>query len=47
MPDRTVGLPKTTDGGLLRYDLGSDLGFARVRTLIADVYLSNQAGVSW
>ncbi|MBM4360206.1 MAG: hypothetical protein FJ096_19035 [Deltaproteobacteria bacterium] len=47
LPDRQVGLPKTTDGGLLRYDLGQDLGFARVRSMVADVYLSNQSGVSW
>jgi hypothetical protein len=47
LPDRQVGLPKTTDGGLLRYDLGQDLGFARVRTMVADVYLSNQSGISW
>ena len=46
-PDRTVGLPTTTDGGLLRFKLGTDGGFARMRTMIADVYLSNQAGITW
>lgn len=45
--DRIVGLPTTTDGGLLRYNLGTDAGYARMRTLIADVFLSNQAGVVW
>lgn len=47
LPDRQVGMAKTTDGGLLRFDLGQDLGFARVRTMVSDVYLSNQSGVSW
>ncbi len=39
------------DGSIWRYDLGGTVDdrwrFARVRTLIADVYLSNQAGVTW
>lgn len=32
----------TPDGGLIRYNLGADRGYARMRTLIADVALSNQ-----
>jgi prepilin-type N-terminal cleavage/methylation domain-containing protein len=41
--DREVGLPPLgTDLGLLRYGLGTDLGFVRMRTLIADVQLPNQ-----
>jgi prepilin-type N-terminal cleavage/methylation domain-containing protein len=44
--DRRVGL-KAADGGLFRYNLGNDLGFARMRTLMADVFLANQAGVTW
>jgi prepilin-type N-terminal cleavage/methylation domain-containing protein len=45
--DRIVGLPTTDDGGLLRFSLGTDVGYARMRTLVSDVFLSNQAGVSW
>jgi hypothetical protein len=43
--DRRVKLPKANDGGPFRYDLGN--GFARMRTLIADVFLPNQSGVMW
>jgi prepilin-type N-terminal cleavage/methylation domain-containing protein len=45
--DRDVGIPKATDGGVFRYGLGKNLGFARVRTLTADVHLSNLGGVNW
>ena len=41
--DRDVGIPPLSDGGLYRYSLGNDRGFARMRTLVADVALSNQA----
>ena len=41
--DREVGAPMAaSDGGLLRYNMGVDRGFARMRTLIADVQLLNQ-----
>lgn len=39
--DQNLVLP-TPDGGLFRYNLGVDRGFARMRTLIADVSLPNQ-----
>ncbi len=45
-PDRRIGLAKAADGGLYRFKIGTD-SFARTRTLIADVYLANQAGVTW
>ena len=41
--DRELGLaPLGTDGGLLRYGLGADQGFVRMRTLVTDVQLPNQ-----
>ncbi len=41
--DREVGLaPIGLDGGLLRYGLGADQGFVRMRTLVTDVQLPNQ-----
>ncbi len=45
--DRQVVIPPPADGGLYRFYLGKNQGFARVRTLVADVHLSNQASVSW
>ncbi|MEM9693593.1 MAG: prepilin-type N-terminal cleavage/methylation domain-containing protein [Myxococcota bacterium] len=40
--DRDVGIPPTANGGLYRYSLGPNRGFARVRTLITDITLVNQ-----
>ncbi|MEQ9324446.1 MAG: prepilin-type cleavage/methylation domain-containing protein, partial [Polyangiaceae bacterium] len=41
--DREIGLaPIGADGGLLRYGLGADQGFVRMRTLVTDVQLPNQ-----
>lgn len=41
--DRERGLnPIGTDAGLLRFGLGADLGFVRMRTLLSDVQLPNQ-----
>jgi prepilin-type N-terminal cleavage/methylation domain-containing protein len=41
--DQALTLPNPPpDGGLFRYSLGQDRGFARLRTLITDVALSNQ-----
>ena len=41
--DRDQDITVTTpDGGLFRYSLGTDRGFARMRTLVTDVALSNQ-----
>ena len=50
--DRDVAIPNPPDGGIYRFNLGVDgggnpRGFARVRTLIADVSLPNLNGVSW
>ncbi len=45
--DRDVVIPPPAGGGIYRFNLGKDQGFARVRTLVADVHLSNQASVSW
>ncbi|HHH10903.1 MAG TPA: hypothetical protein ENK23_02355 [Sorangium sp.] len=50
--DRAVAITNPADGGFFRFDLGIDgagnpRGFARVRTLVADVALPNQTGVSW
>jgi prepilin-type N-terminal cleavage/methylation domain-containing protein len=56
--DRDVTIPKpivpttTTARGLFRFNLGADaggnaLGHVRVRSLVADVALPNQAGVTW
>jgi Tfp pilus assembly protein FimT len=47
MRDRDVGIPKAKDGGVFRYNLGGKRGFARVRTLYADVNLPNMGGVNW
>ncbi len=41
--DRDVAL-STGGGGLLRFSLGTGLGFARMRTLVADVALPNVGG---
>ena len=41
--DREQGLPAIgTDNGLLRYGLGANLGFVRMRTIVSDVQLPNQ-----
>jgi len=45
--DRDVGIPAPSTGGLYRYSLGTDRGFARMRTLIADVALPNTNGAKW
>ena len=50
--DRDVAIPAPPDGGLFRFNLGTDpsgnvRGFTRVRTLVSDVSLHNQFGVSW
>lgn len=50
--DREVAITNPPDGGFFRYNLGVDAsgnarGFVRVRTLVADVSLPNQIGVSW
>lgn len=45
--DRDVALPTPAGGGVLRFNLGNNQGFARVRTITADVSLPNQAGVTW
>jgi prepilin-type N-terminal cleavage/methylation domain-containing protein len=41
--DRDVAIPvATSDGGLFRYNLGANAGFARMRTLVSEVQLVNQ-----
>ncbi|MEO6600730.1 MAG: hypothetical protein ABIQ16_12705, partial [Polyangiaceae bacterium] len=47
--DRSVGLANPSGGGLFRFDLGTgnSEAFARVRTFQADVFLHNQADISW
>ena len=47
--DRRTGITLTTpDKGIYRFYMGDAVGtYARARTLIADVYLANQAGVTW
>ena len=52
--DRDQAIPPPTGGGLFRFNLGVDpdhathqLGYARVRSLVADVSLPNQSGVTW
>jgi len=47
--DRATTLPNPTGGGLFRFDLGTGNAdaFARVRTFQADVFLHNQADVTW
>ncbi|MBI4704622.1 MAG: prepilin-type N-terminal cleavage/methylation domain-containing protein [Deltaproteobacteria bacterium] len=45
--DRNVGLPAAADGGVFRYNLGPNKGYARVRTLVANVALPNMTGVTW
>ena len=40
--DRDVGVAALSDGTALRFNLGANRGFARMRTLVADVALLNQ-----
>lgn len=46
--DRSANLPpvNTAGGAILRYQVGT-LGWARTRTIVADVSLSNQRGGAW
>jgi hypothetical protein len=48
--DRSAGVdpPSTAPPGtLFRYAVGTDAGFARVRTLVADISLPNLASLAW
>ena len=45
--DRDLPIPALSGGNLLRYSLGTGAGYVRVRTLVTDVALPNQAGVGW
>jgi hypothetical protein len=45
--DRTENIAAPTPGNIFRYGLAGDAGFARARTLTADIQLPNLAGVSW
>lgn len=40
--DREVDIAATSGGGLLRFSLGINRGYARVRTLVSDIALVNQ-----
>jgi hypothetical protein len=45
--DRLEPLPPTPQGNIFRYAIPGDAGFARARTLTADIALPNLAGVAW
>jgi len=45
--DRTENLPVTTPGTMFRYAMNGDGGFARARTITADIQLPNLTGVNW
>jgi len=45
--DRVQNIPPPTPGNIFRYGIGADGGYARARTLTADVQLPNLSGVTW
>jgi hypothetical protein len=45
--DREVAIPAAASGGLFRYSLGLNRGFARMRTMTADIQLPNMNGNNW
>jgi prepilin-type N-terminal cleavage/methylation domain-containing protein len=45
--DRTENVPAVTAGNIFRYAVAGDAGFARARTLTADIALPNLTGVTW
>jgi prepilin-type N-terminal cleavage/methylation domain-containing protein len=45
--DRVENIPAPTPGNIFRYAMGADGGFARARTLTADIQLPNLAGITW
>jgi hypothetical protein len=45
--DRDVAIANPTSGGIFRYNLGANRGFARVRTVTASISLPNMNGTTW